>query len=137
MDEPVTVPTASSVEAYLAAIDDDQQRGDSETLVRLMQEVTREPPVMWGSGIVGFGSMHYKYASGREGDTMAVGFAARKQSLVLYGVVYYDQNLDSIDALGKHKLGKGCLYVKRLSDIDLDVLRTMVATAYAQRSGTS
>lgn len=137
MDEPVTVPTASSVEAYLAAIDDDQQRGDSETLVRLMQEVTGEPPVMWGPGIVGFGSMHYKYASGREGDTMAVGFAARKQSLVLYGVVYYDQNLDRIEALGKHKLGKGCLYVKRLSDIDLDVLRTMVATAYAQRSGPS
>lgn len=134
MEQPKTRPTKNSVDAYIVSIEDERQRDDSKQLLRLMRDVTGEPPVMWGSSIIGFGKMHYKYATGREGDTMAVGFSARKQALVLYGVIYYQQNLEKAKELGKYKLGKGCLYVKNLKDINVEVLREMIRTAYESRN---
>jgi hypothetical protein len=131
-----TLPTSSDVTAFVAGLDSEQRRADSRQLIELMRKVTGEPPVMWGSSIIGFGSLHYKYDSGREGDTMLVGFAPRKQALVLYSVVYYDQNLDLAAQLGPHTTGKGCLYIKKLSDINLDILTEMIEKAYRLRAAT-
>ena len=128
-----TIPTNDSVDAYIASIEDIPRRNDCITLLDIMQEITHEPPVLWGSSIVGFGTLHYKYASGREGDTVIVGFSARKQALVLYGVIFYEQNLDKLEQLGTCTAGKGCLYIKRLSDINIDILRDMIKIAYANR----
>lgn len=92
---------------------------------------------MWGPAIIGFGKYHYKYASGREGDTMAVGFAARKNALVLYGLHFYNddpQTIKLMEKLGRYETGKGCLYVKKLTDINQDVLRQMVANAFRSQN---
>ena len=103
-----------------------QQRKDSEALVAMMRKITGEPPRMWGSSIVGFGRCHFVYESGREGDTCLIGFSARKPSLVLYvGEILQDGSLMS--RLGKHKSGKGCLYIKTLGDVDRDVLRELIS----------
>jgi hypothetical protein len=126
-----TVPTSASAASFLAAIGDDQKRADSETLATMLAEITGEPPVMWGASIIGFGSTHYRYASGREGDTCVVGFSPRKQALTLY-IGALEQKQALLEQLGKHSVGKGCLYVKRLSDVDLAVLRRLLE-ASAQR----
>lgn len=136
-DEVKTVPTNASVEQYIAALADEGQRQDSHQLVQLMQTVTGQPPVMWGPSIIGFGTLHYKYASGREGDTLRVGFSARKQALALYGILYDDQNAAAIAQLGKHKQGKGCLYIQRLSDVDVTVLADMIRVAYTAKPAYS
>ena len=129
-----TTPNSDSVEQYLASITDASKLADSRALLTMMEQVTGAEPVMWGSSIIGFGHMHYTYASGREGDTMAIGFSARKAALVLYGVVYYEQNIDALQKLGTCRAGKGCLYIKRLSDINVSVLKSMIKTAYANRN---
>ena len=131
MAELKTKPTTESVEAFLASIPDESRRADCTKLVELMGKITGEKPVMW-TKIIGFGSYRYKYASGREGDWMRLGVASRADSIVLYGVIYYGDNTKLLEKLGKHKHGKGCLYIKRLSDIDLDVLEEMIRTAYAK-----
>ncbi|GAB4575150.1 MAG: hypothetical protein Kow0077_25240 [Anaerolineae bacterium] len=121
-----TRPTDASVQAFLERQNDPQRREDCFTLVKLMQEVTGEPPVMWGDSIVGFCRYHYRYASGREADWFLVGFAPRKQALTLYimsGFTAYDALLET---LGKYKTGKSCLYVKRLADVDQAALRELV-----------
>ncbi|HUC20759.1 MAG TPA: DUF1801 domain-containing protein [Candidatus Polarisedimenticolaceae bacterium] len=133
MNQNKTIPTSEDVLEFIARLEDADKRADSLKLVRLMGEITGEPPKMWGSSIIGFGSYHYKYATGREGDTTIVGFSPRKQALTLYGVIFYDNNTKLLDKLGPHKQGKGCLYVKRLSDIDLDVLTVMIKDAYASK----
>jgi hypothetical protein len=97
------------VSHFISSIDDSQKRADSEALVALMQDITGEPPRMWGSSIVGFGDYHYKYASGREGDTFVLGFSPRKQSLTLYLPGYLEQHQALLSQLGKHSTGKGCL----------------------------
>jgi hypothetical protein len=128
-----TVPTDADVTAFLDAVPDPVRRADAGELCDLMQEVAGEAPRMWGGSIVGFGTYHYRYASGREGDTPAIGFAARKRALVLYGVLEYEERTELLDDLGPHERGKGCLYVKRLADVDRDVLRRMLGEAYAAR----
>ena len=128
-----TKETGASVDGYLAAISDEARRKDCKALARLMAKATKHPPKMWGSSIVGFGSYHYKYESGREGDTCLVGFSSRKSDISLYGLNAAPGHEDLIPRLGRHKAGKGCLYVKSLSDIDLKVLEKLVAGAAAAK----
>ena len=115
-----------SVEGFLNTVEDEQKRKDSFALLKMMGEISGEPAKMWGKDIVGFGTYHYVYASGREGDWMLSGFSPRKASLSIYLMAGFDQLGDELTALGKHKSSKGCLYVKRLSDIDDKVLRKMI-----------
>jgi hypothetical protein len=129
MAEMKTTANTADVSQFVAGIEDGQKRADSEALVRLMQEVTGEPAVMWGSSIVGFGRYHYRYASGREGDSMILGFSPRKQNLTIYLPGYLEQHRALFEQLGKHSTGKGCLYIKRLSDVDFDALRRLLASA--------
>ena len=126
----------ADVEAFLAAVPDEQRRADAYELVALMGEITGEPPAMWGSGIVGFGRYHYRYASGHEGDEALACFAPRKQHLVVYLVGGFDDRYAKLMAkLGPHKTGKGCLYIKRLADIDQAVLRKLIERAMKVRQG--
>lgn len=133
---PKTVPTETDVAEHLAGIQNAQRRADAQALCTLLTTWTGEPPVMWGPSIVGFGSYHFRYASGREGDWMKVGFAARKQGLVLYLAGFDDDQITRrLAELGPHSIGKGCLYLKRLGDVDQQVLGELVAlTLEAERS---
>lgn len=126
MAEPKTKQTDSSVEAFLNAIPDEQKRADAVALVKLIKQVTRFEPKMWGSSIVGFGSYHYKYDSGHEGDSMLVGLSPRKQNLTLYLMLGLADYSDLLKKLGKHKTGKGCLYINRLADVDLPTLKGLI-----------
>jgi hypothetical protein len=126
-----TKPTAASVEKFLDLIDDERQKADAKVMCDLMEKLSGEKPVMWGSAIVGFGSYHYKYESGREGDSALIGFSPRKGSLVLYLVNGYDNFRPELEKLGKHKIGKACLYIKRLSDIDMEILTDIVKRSLA------
>lgn len=126
MADAKTIPTGESVDDYIAAIDDEGVRADCGTLIEIMGRATGAEPRMWGPSIVGFGTYHYKYASGREGDWPLTGFAPRKRNLTLYIMAGFDRYGDLMRKLGKHKTGKSCLYVNRLSDIDLDVLDELV-----------
>jgi uncharacterized protein DUF1801 len=121
---------SDEVNAFLDTIADEQRRADARLLAALMTEVTGEPAVLWGTSIVGFGSRHYKYESGREGDTMAVGFAPRKAQSVLYVTGYLDGYADLLAKLGPHTAGKGCLYLKRVNQADQAVLREIIARSY-------
>ena len=127
---PTLTPPDSSVDAYIAAIDDSARREDCRRLVAMMQQATGERPKMFGS-MVGFGDVHYKYASGHEGDTFVLGFAARKAALSLYLTCDIAQYADLLARLGKHKTGKGCLYINRLSDVDPAVLEALLAKTAA------
>ncbi|HVU20927.1 MAG TPA: DUF1801 domain-containing protein [Rhizomicrobium sp.] len=122
-----TKATKASVSGYIAALPDESRRADAKTLVKMMQAATGEKPAMWGPSIIGFGSVHYVYDSGREGDMPLIGFSPRKPALVLYGIARTAEAL--LPKLGKYTTGKGCLYIKRLSDVDLKVLEKMVAFA--------
>ena len=126
MAELKTKPTDTDVRSFLAAVADPTRREDSFKLVELMQEVTGEPAKLWGTSIVGFGSYHYKYASGHEGDSCLTGFSPRKNELSLYLNCALERHKDLMARLGKHKMGKGCLYIKKLADVDLGVLRELV-----------
>jgi hypothetical protein len=121
-----TQPNNRSVEDFLNRIEDENKRLDSFKLLELMQSVTGEQPRMWGDSIVGFGSYHYRYASGREGDWFLAGFSPRKQSLTLYIMAGFDQYQSLMAGLGRYTTGKSCLYVKKLDDIDYDTLRELV-----------
>lgn len=134
MGQPKTTANDSSVSDYLAQIEDESRRADAAKLSQLMQSVTGEPATMWGTSIVGFGTVHYKYASGREGDTLVVGLAARKNALTVYGLLYHDLNAPLAKKLGKVTSGKGCVYIKSLEDIDLTVLAKMIEVAYKHHS---
>ncbi len=133
MSDLKTRPTDASVDAYLEQIADEARREDCRTLVRIMKKVTGAKPRMWGTSIVGFGSYHYKYASGREGDWPLTGFSSRQRDLTLYIMAGFSRYEELMAKLGKHKTGKSCLYVKRLSDIDLEVLERLV-TASVKRT---
>lgn len=126
MAENKTKATDQSVQAFLESVEDERKREDSFALLQLMQDVTGEEARMWGDTIVGFGSYHYKYASGREGDAMLAGFSPRKQALTLYIMAGFDEYDSLLDKLGKYKTGKACLYVKKLDDVDTDVLKKLV-----------
>jgi hypothetical protein len=131
MAENKTKATEASVDAYLAAIEDEGRREDCRALARLMARVTKHPPKMWGSGIVGFGSYHYRYDSGREGDMCLVGFASRKGEISVYGLKAAPGHEALLARLGRHRAGKGCLYLRTLHDVDLAVLEQLVAGAVA------
>lgn len=126
MAELKTKPTAASVSDFLAKIGDDERRKDCVAVSKLMQKATGAKPRMWGASIVGFGEMRYKYASGRELDWFLVGFSPRKNDLTLYIMPGFTHYADQLKSLGKHKTARSCLYIKRLSDIDLVVLRSIV-----------
>lgn len=128
MAELRTQPTGDDVEAFLASLPEPAQ-SDCRDLVTMMRAATGEPPVMWGSSIVGFGSVHYRYDSGREVDWFPVGFAPRKRTLTLYLGNSIDVHADHLARLGKHSTGKGCLYVKRLDDVDREVLVELIREA--------
>jgi len=126
-----TVPTAVDPYDFIENVDNEQKRDDSRELIKLMQKVTGHPPKMWGPTIVGFGTIRYKYESGREGEICLAGFSPRKPNLVLYiGSMLDDEKLMSW--LGKYKRGKGCLYIKKLDDIDRSVLKELVARSVAE-----
>ena len=122
-----TTENDDDVDAYLATVEDEKKRADSLVLKEMMERVSGEPAKMWGGSIVGFGRYHYKYDSGREGDFMLTGFAPRKQQLTLYIMPGFDPYQERLAKLGKHKTARSCLYIKRLSDVDTDVLEEIVA----------
>ena len=127
MASPKTLPSRESAEAFLAAVPGDARREDAQKLCGLLMEWTGEPPVMWGMSIVGFGCYRYRYDSGREGLAALVGFSPRKANLVVYLVGgVQDRYPKLLEQLGPHKVGKGCLYLKRLDDVDHGVLRALV-----------
>lgn len=126
-----TTATTASVEAYVASVATDERRADCRSLMAIFRKVTNEPPVMWGSSIIGFGSYHYKYASGHEGDSCLVGFSSRKTDLTLYLMPGFEGRDALLATLGPHNTGKACLYLKRLADIDLRVLETLIRGSLA------
>ena len=126
-DELKTKVNDASVEGFLFSVTDEQKRQDCFEILRLMEQVTNEQPKMWGSSIVGFGSYHYKGASGREGDWLLTGFSPRKENLTLYIMGGFDLHQDLLKKLGKHRTSVGCLYVKKLGDVDKEVLKELVA----------
>jgi hypothetical protein len=127
-----TTQTTASADDYLAAIEDPARRADCEALAALMQKVTQEPPKMWGPAIVGFGSYHYVYESGREGDMCVVGFSSRKADITLYLQGLREGQDALLASLGKHKADGGCLHIKRMGDVDASVLEALVANAVAR-----
>lgn len=129
MRENKTKQTDASVEAYFDAIADDQRRKDCRALSKLMAKVSKHEPRMWGTGIVGFGSYHYKYESGREGDSCVVGFASRKGDITVYLTSDFPDKDRLLEQLGRHKVSKGCLYIRTMSDVKPAVLEQLVASA--------
>jgi hypothetical protein len=136
MAEPKTTQNDGDPQTVIESIESETKRADAAELLRLMAEATGDQPKMWGPSIIGFGSFHYRYASGHEGDTMKVGFAPRKTALTLYGLQGHPNSDALLASLGKHTLGKGCVYVKRLDDVDTAVLRELVAYSYEQAEAT-
>ena len=131
MSEPKTKPTKVSAASHIAAIANEEQRKDARTLVALMRRVTKQTPKMWGPSIVGFGSYHYKYASGHEGDSALAGFAVRGRELVVYIAAGFKGRDVLLAKLGKHKTGNVCLYIRRLANVNLKVLETLVVRSVA------
>lgn len=137
MPENKTVQTNASVKRFLDSVEHDRRRQDSFVLLDLFHEVTGLEPAMWGTSIVGFGSYHYKYESGREGDMPLVGFSPRKQNLTLYIMDGFDGYDELLGKLGKHSTGKSCLYINKLADVEMDVLRELVAISYEQMKSSN
>jgi hypothetical protein len=128
--------TGAPVAAFLAQVPDDRRRADARRLCALMRDITGEAPVMWGTSIVGFGSYHYRYASGREGDSALASFSPRSQHLAIYLVGEFEErHRSALSRLGSHKTGKGCLYIKRLDDVDTDALRELIDRSVRVRKG--
>jgi len=121
-----TKARSAEATAFIDAQTNEQHRHDGVALLSLLEEITGEKPQMWGASMVGFGSYHYKYDSGREGDMFITGFAPRKQNLTIYIMSGFEQHAELMKKLGKYKLGKSCLYIKKLEDIDLGVLRKLI-----------
>jgi hypothetical protein len=126
MSENKTQPTDASVQQFIDSIEHERKREDAYTLLAMMQEITGEPATMWGSTMIGFGKYHYKYATGREGDSFLAGFSPRKQNLTLYIMAGFDEYDSLLEKLGKFKTGTACLYVNKLADVDQDTLRELV-----------
>jgi len=126
MAEPKTKPTNESVKDFLNEISDEARRADCFAVAKIMEEISGEKPKMWGPSIVGFGSYHYKYASGREGDWPMMGFSPRKKDLTLYIMMGFEKHADLMEKLGKHSTSKSCLYIKRLSDVHIPTLKKLI-----------
>ena len=132
MAENKTKPTDASVKDYIAAIDDESRRRDCDALARMMTKVTAQKPRMWGPGIVGFGTYHYKYESGRGGDSPLTGFSSRKGPISVYLVASFRGQDELLSRLGKHKMGKACLSIRKISDVDFHVLEQLVTGSVAE-----
>ncbi len=132
MAENKTKVTDASVDAYLAAIENVEKRKDCETIAKLMSAITKCPARMWGPSIVGFDNIHYKYASGREGDMCATGFASRKGDIVVYLTAGGANQAALLARLGRHKMGKSCLHIRKLTDVDLKVLEQLIVESVAE-----
>jgi hypothetical protein len=130
MAEIQTKVNDASVEEFLSKVEDEQKRKDSFEIVKIMKQVTKKEPKMWGPAIIGFGSYHYKYESGREGDMPQIGFSPRKQTLTLYIGVGDDSDDPLLQKLGKYKTSKVCLYIKKLADVDTNVLQELIADSF-------
>jgi len=126
MAELKTKITNASVDKFIKGIKDEQVQDDCRKILDIMQKATKAEPKMWGTSIVGFGNYHYKYASGREGDWFLVGFSPRKQNLTLYLMGGFQENEELLASLGKYSTGKGCLYIKKLEDVNSKVLKELV-----------
>lgn len=129
MAELKTKKNKASVQAFIDAVDDEQKRDDCYEICQMMEEITGDKPSMWGTSIIGFGSYHYKYASGREADWMLTGFSPRKQSMTIYIMDGFDRQEELMKDLGKYSTGKSCLYFKKLDDIDRSVLRKVITAS--------
>jgi hypothetical protein len=128
-----TTENEVSVQDFLNTVEEESKRNDSLELVKMMEEITQFPAKMWGSAIIGFGKYHYKYESGREADMLKVGFSPRKDALALYIGANSSENSDIISNLGKFKTGKSCLYVKKLSDINIEVLKEITKRGFERK----
>lgn len=137
MAELKTKVNQASVDKFIKSIKDEQTRDDCFKIVEIMQKATKAEPKMWGKSIVGFGEYHYKYASGREGDWFLAGFSPRKQNLTLYIMSGFDEYDALLKKLGKHSTGKSCLYVKRLGDVDMKVLKELVTKSVKHMQETN
>lgn len=131
MAELKTVKNDQPVDLFLQKVEDPNKRQDSYTILEMMENITGEKAKMWGDSLVGFGDIHYKYSTGREGDWMLTAFSPRKQNLTLYIMSGFDRHADLLARLGKYKTGKGCLYINRLSDVDQNVLRELIQESVA------
>jgi len=121
-----TKATELNVDDYINSISDNQKRVDSKELLKLFTKITKHEPIMWGTSIIGFGQYHYKYDSGRVGDTLRSGFSARKNALTLYCTAGFSERTRLLEKLGKHKIGKSCLYIKKLSDVNIQILSEII-----------
>ena len=126
MAEAKTKPTEKTVDSFIATVEDDKVRADCYTIINLMEKVTGEKPKMWGPAIVGFGKYTYKYESGRSGEICMTGFSPRKANITLYVLAGFPGQAELLDKLGKHTSGKGCLYIKKLGDVNIDVLESLI-----------
>lgn len=122
-----TAETEVSVDDFIASVPDEKKRADSKRITEIMTEVTGFQPKMWGPSIVGFGSYHYRYESGHEGDAPLVGFSPRKDAISLYLASDFEKKESLLEKLGKHKAAKACIYIKKLDDVDLFVFKEMIA----------
>ena len=125
-----TVENNGSVDDFLNGVIDETKKSDSLKIKAMMEQISGEPAKMWGGSIIGFGNYHYKYESGREGDFMKMGFSPRAQNLTLYIMPGFDRYEDLMSKLGKHKTGKSCLYIKKLADVDEEVLKELMTESY-------
>ena len=127
MAELKTKPNKASIEKFLNSVKDEKKRTDSYKILGLMKKITKEEPVMWGPSVVGFGKYHYKYESGREGDFFITGFSPRKQNLTLYIMSGFKKYPELMKKLGKYKTGSSCLYINKLEDVDMKVLKELIS----------
>ena len=136
MSDLKTKPTDRNVVEFLNKVENPTKREDSFKILDLMREVTQEEPIMWGDSIIGFGEYHYKYKSGREGDWFMVGFSPRKQSLTIYIMSGFDNYEEKLRKLGKYRTGKSCLYIKKLEDVNISILKEIIADSidYVKRT---
>lgn len=132
MAENKTKETKASVEDYFSAIENEERRNDCKTIANLMSKITKAPAKMWGTGIVGFGSYHYKYESGHEGDACLVGFSSRKGDISVYLAPDSGNQEQLLTQLGRHKMGKCCLYIRKLEDVDTKVLKQLITESVAE-----
>ncbi|MFI5221436.1 MAG: DUF1801 domain-containing protein [Bacteroidia bacterium] len=129
MAENKTKPGKENINEFLASFEPGIQ-DDCKTLIKIMKKITGKQPVLWGGAMIGFGTYHYKYASGHEGDSFLTGFSPRKANLTIYGMTGFDRHKELMAKLGKYKTAKSCLYIKKLSDVDVTVLEKLIAESY-------
>ncbi|TLU62022.1 DUF1801 domain-containing protein [Thalassotalea litorea] len=130
MSDNKTQPTNLDPDTLIAAIEHPVKRQDSEQLLQIFSDITKQKPKLWGTSIIGFGQYHYRYDSGREGDFLRAGFSPRKQNIALYIILGFSQYQSLMAQLGKHKVGKSCLYINKLADINLDILKQLIKLSY-------